>query len=651
MRHGWRWYWHRLKAMRPDEFRARVAQKLRQRADASRLPPFLTPPVGPAVRGAWPCLPARADAPDSLVVALRRDAAEILAGDWLLFGHLRVKVDDPPRWSMDPYSRQDLPTGRPGFRLNHRELPPGSDIKVIWELSRWHALVRLAQASWLTNDPAPGSKAIAWLTDWVRKNPPYFGWNWTSALEAGMRLVSLAWVEALLEAEGTERPEWVALKQRILPAHVWYTWRHRSYGSSANNHLLGELAGLILAVTRWPVLAKWCTSRAELAALWEPEVLAQFAEDGGNREQALSYQLFAWELCWHARAALRASGHRVSDAVEERLRRAADFFATVQTPGDRWDYGDSDSALAVPLSESETDAVGEWYRWFSAPETSPALRWWLGEPPAPVQPPACVSGGGDWLVFAESGHAVNWSGGWQARWDLSPLGFLSTAAHGHLDALHLSLWLSGTALVIDPGTGAYYGDTRLRAFLASWKSHNGPHVPGVEFPRRLGPFLWGEAHARPVWQVVDEATLGADLVLPHGTASRQVRRVGDAERDGWEVDDVFRPSALAGRRWFQVRWQFPPGTRLIADPANPRQLEGERAGVRFTVGVDAAWSTVELIGSTPGSVGFPVKGDLEGLCSSAFRRVESGPLLVLTSHGESPTRYRTTFLADPRGNR
>jgi len=29
-------------------------------------------------------------------------------------------------------------------------------------------------------------------------NPPYRGWNWTSALESGMRLVQFTWIDALL---------------------------------------------------------------------------------------------------------------------------------------------------------------------------------------------------------------------------------------------------------------------------------------------------------------------------------------------------------------------------------------------------------------------------------------------------------------------
>ena len=31
-------------------------------------------------------------------------------------------------------------------------------------------------------------------------NPPYRGWNWTSALEAGIRLIQFTWIDALLGA-------------------------------------------------------------------------------------------------------------------------------------------------------------------------------------------------------------------------------------------------------------------------------------------------------------------------------------------------------------------------------------------------------------------------------------------------------------------
>ena len=40
--------------------------------------------------------------------------------------------------------------------------------------------------------------------------------------------------------------------------------------------------------------------------------------------------------------------------------------------------------------------------------------------------------------------------------DVGPLGYLAIAAHGHADALAITLAHDGRELVVDPGTGSYY---------------------------------------------------------------------------------------------------------------------------------------------------------------------------------------------------
>lgn len=632
--------------MRYAEIRERMAHKLRQRADARKLPDFHFPAVPAPAPNTWPQIPDPTSVPYGLRTAMEQELGELFAGRARFFGHLEVVLEDPPLWFKDYAARRVVLTGRSGFHLNHRELPRGTDIKSIWELSRWGTLVRWAQGAAVLKDAAAQRKAMDWMRDWCRQNPPYMGWNWTSALEAGMRLLNFAWIDALLMTSGAEDKELQDLRQRVLPAHVWYTWRHRSFGTSANNHLLGELAGLITVIARWPVLADRAVSLEELQVLWESEVLAQFAADGGNREQALHYQLYAWELCWHTVLALRQAERPVSAEVEERLRRAADFYVAMQVPSDPWDYGDDDSASAVPLVADDARGSLEWLEWLCGDPHSRSLSWWLGEPPAPFDPPACQRPVGEWLVFPESGQAACWTGDWHVRWDLSPLGYQSMAAHGHLDALHVSLWRKGVALVIDPGTGAYYGDTRLRGWLASAEAHNGPHLPRHPYPRRLGPFLWSEHHAPPAWQPEGSDALDAQRILPAGVLRRRVRRVFDGERDGWQIDDVYEPSAAGEDPEFAVTWQFAPGTRIEVVTERSRVFRGERRGVRFTVGFDAAWERVELIPETSGSLGFPVEGDLVGLCSPAFRRVLSGPVIRLKARRLNPNRFRTTFLAD-----
>ena len=123
---------------------------------------------------------------------------------------------------------------------------------------------------------------------------------------------------------------------------------------------------------------------------------------------------------------------------------------------------------------------------------------------------------------------------WTLRWDVSPLGYLSTAAHGHLDALHLSLWLDGVAMVVDPGTGCYFVDPDLRAWLASASAHNGPDPVRPDcLPRRRGPFLWAPPHPRPLLEGLGERAAGRPWHARPGVLERTVEPAPAGS--GWVV--------------------------------------------------------------------------------------------------------------------
>jgi hypothetical protein len=643
--------------MGPSEIAAHIRKRIFQYFDARRLPD--RPAPGLVSKVDFPKLPRPESAPSILREALARDTKEILAGRWKAFGHLELQVDDPPAWHKDYLAGKDLATKESAFGLNHRELPDGADIKLIWELSRWHQLVRLAMAGFALGDERAALKCIEWLADWVRRNPPYCGWNWTSALEVGMRLVQFTWIDALLNSasgilDGRDvNPLLAQIRREILPAHVWFAWRYRSFGSSANNHLIGELAGLILAIARWPELSRWANSLDALHKLWEREVLAQFAEDGGNKEQALSYHLFSWEFCWQTRAALLAAGHEISPDVEERLRLAARFFWAVQVRREPWDYGDSDNAFVSPFFVSERSALIEWRDWLSRSTThaGAALDYWLGDPPQfspPLgrgEPPHAVPSN-DWWIYPGTGCATCELGFWWLRWDLSPLGYLKTAAHGHLDALHLSIWFDGAAIVVDPGTGAYYADPNLRTWLASRDAHNGPSPALWSHPVRLGSFLWSKQHEAPRWNADDRGGLAADWRLANGSICRRVIRLG--KQDGWQVEDSLE--SWTGTADFGVRWQFAPGVYLKL--LSERRLLVKRDNVSVIVEIGPEWAEVLVAEQRDRSLLRPAALNLRdaqfsGTVSPAFRKVEWAPYLKLVARpgGDKSCVFRTTFIA------
>ncbi|MEE2947380.1 MAG: heparinase II/III-family protein [Verrucomicrobiota bacterium] len=637
---GLKWYWHRFMAMGPAEVALRVRKRVYEFQDART---NRWPSVDLSKRCSFPKLPDPATAPKLLRDALRRDAERISTGRIRFFGHLDVQVDTPPNWQRDYLAGVDVPTSESAFKLNHRELPGGAAIKSLWEPSRWFGPVRLAQACWLLGNRRSGEHCLDWLEDWVANNPPYTGWHWTSALESGMRLIAFTWIDTLLTAFEGREPAGLAkrldrLRAEILPAHVWFSWRHRSFGSSANNHLLGELCGLALANARWPGLAKLGPGLAKLGQLLERETLRQFHRDGGNFEQALNYQFFAWEFCHEARQALADALPPTSrDHIDTRLSQAARFFRQTQVPSAPWDYGDSDDAFVLPWFIDESRAAAEWWHWIAGNvDKSPFLHLMRGPFDASRPGDGLEMEPGGWRIFPDTGFAVNALGYWKARLDFSPLGSGSMAAHGHLDAQHLSLWLKGRAMVIDPGTGDYHSNPELRNWFASREAHNGPCPDGVALARRDGPFLWAAAHPRPLHSLDGEVLETEIRLKGGGLLSRTIKPLAN-EPIGWLVTDSFEPR-LGQLGEFTVQWQFPPGCCVERTGEQVFQVTSESATMHVELG--NGWFRAELWRPS----GDETYGQLDGIVSPRFMKTEHAPYLKLTAKPGGNTEFTTRFV-------
>ena len=629
--------------MSPVEVALRLRKKGYEFQDARR---DHWPAADLSLTSAFPKLPDRAAAPERLRDALKRDAERVAAGRLRFFGHIDVQTDTPPNWQRDYLAGVDVPTGKSAFKLNHRELPDGAAIKPLWEPSRWAGPVRLAQACWLLGNRRSGEHCLDWLEDWVANNPPYTGWHWTSALESGMRLIAFTWIDAFLTAYEGSNPGDLAkrlakLRADILPAHAWFTWRHRTFGSSANNHLLGELCGLALAIARWPGLATLGPGLAKLGKLLKRETLRQFHRDGGNFEQALNYQFFAWEFCREARQALDAAGALPPagrDRIDARLGQAARFYREVQVPSAPWDYGDSDDAFVMPWFADGSHAAAEWWHWLAGnAEQSPFFHLMRGAFDACLKSDEPKTEQGGWMIFPDTGIAVNALGHWKARLDFSPLGAGSMAAHGHLDAQHLSLWLKGRAMVIDPGTGDYHGNAKLRNWLASREAHNGPCSSEAPLAKREGPFLWAAAHPKPL-QSFDGDILETEIRLGDQYLSRTVKPL-TGEPEGWLVSDSFeRQLGQAGE--FTVQWQFAPGCDV--ERIDERAFRVTSGSSTMCVEIGDGWSLAELWRPS----GAEPVGQLDGIVSPRFMKTEHAPYLKLTAKPGGNTDFTTKFTAE-----
>jgi hypothetical protein len=496
------WMVNRLRCMSAAELGYRIRQAAATRAARSLLARAAPPPLPAArsfgVRGAPELAPAE-------VSALLADAEHILAGHVLLFAGRRFDVGAAPAWNRDP----DTGVAGPAVYaadIDISDRQQVGDIRHVWELNRHLHLVRLGQA-WALSGEVRWLRALAQqLRSWLDQCPALTGPNWTSSLELGIRLVNWSLLWQLVGAEASPlfagddgrqlRADWLA----SIHAHCRTIARHLSRHSSANNHLIGELAGLYVAASTWPCWRSSPGWREQARRELEHEALAQFSRDGVNREQAFAYHVFSAEFLFVAGLVGQACGQPFPRAYWAALQRALRFLRSVRDVGGHLpNVGDADDGSVFRLDAPGGDraaqllALGETVFGGGA-GAHPGVRWLLHALPGPRPDPGPPEPETGW-AFPDGGYLLFGSSFGTAReikglLDCGPLGYLGIAAHGHADALALTLSVAGEQCLVDSGTWSYGPAPKWRAYFRGTSAHNTVRIDGLDQSVSGGRFMW-----------------------------------------------------------------------------------------------------------------------------------------------------------------
>jgi Heparinase II/III-like protein/Heparinase II/III N-terminus len=518
------WYVRRLQCMSPQEIVWRSSDVLRKRAWRPRqvAPDPAAAAAGYPVRNARggsrgepklagaprfrvPLPAGTLDAvPAQDAQRLVRTADEILAGRWEVLGVTRQDMVAPD-WFLDPLSGRRAPQAQYCFSINHRNEAVTGNVKQVWELSRHHHLTVLAGAYALTGDRRYAERAGAHLQDWWRKNPFLSGIHWTSGIELGIRLISWTWTRRLLD--GWDGVQDLFDRSKLARQQIWWhqTWLSgfRSRGSSANNHVIAEAAGQLVAALAFPWFEESAGWADESASLLQQELARNTFPSGVNRELAFDYHGLVAELGLIAAIEADQAGRPLPAATWHRLGRMLDVAAAcldcdLQPPR----QGDSDEGRALVVASAESNrwqallALGQAV--FGAP------GWWPPAPPGVVSTLLAALAGSHPLPdrpaerpwhFDDAGITVFRSGPavgpeiW-CRCDSGPHGFLSIAAHAHADALSVEVRHDGTEILADPGTYCYGSDPLFRRYFRSTIGHNTIEVLGQDQSASGGPTMW-----------------------------------------------------------------------------------------------------------------------------------------------------------------
>jgi len=440
---------------------------------------------------------------DPQINKLISEADNYLLHKWFYFGSYGIQENNF-NWHKD-YINNISASKKYSFSINHREYDEVGNIKVIWEKNRHHHLTIMSIAFFLTKDEKYAKEVTDQIKNWIKENPFLIGVNWTHPLENAIRLISWIYCERLLR--GSVNYDVLFNKESIFWQSVYehqkFIVKTYSTGSSANNHLIGEMAGLFISSLQWPFFPeskKWIKFSKNIL---EKEILKQSFPSGVNREMAFGYQIFVYEFYLLAFLDSKNHNNMLSENFTKYLAKNASVISELTKnymgiPN----YGDGDEGMVIQLQDIKGDRIS----WLMEVTKSlfPELNLLLTHntlPAALLGYPTSINslsvnnetesmGYDDAGIYILNKKAQDLN--ISCLFKAGPFGFGSIAAHSHADSLNIALNINGIPFFVDSGTYCYHTDLEYRKYFRSTKAHNTLCINNMDQSEQIGPFLWGK---------------------------------------------------------------------------------------------------------------------------------------------------------------
>ena len=225
-----------------------------------------------------------------------------------------------------------------------------TDIKIIWEPSRFAFAFPLARAYEAKKDEKYADGFWAAVEDWRDKNPPNCGPNWMCGQEIAIRMI--AWLHGyglLRHSQATTEDRVLMLAQMVavsaerIEANIGYAL------SQNNNHGISEAAGLFTAGVAVGV-DKWMKKGRRLL---ESQARCLIYEDGSFSQHSVNYHCVMLDVYHWVLELGKRNGLSFSGELQRRVDLAEEWLAVMTDPisGQAPNLGCNDGAWVLPRTK------------------------------------------------------------------------------------------------------------------------------------------------------------------------------------------------------------------------------------------------------------------------------------------------------------
>jgi len=402
-------------------------------------------------------------------------------GKMSIFGS-EVEIGWPPNW--DNVNGDDWPKGKPSWNMKYFGDGINSDIKTAWEIHRMQWLPSVAYKAGQRADESLANEVLDVIISYFDSHRIGRSIAWMEGIEVSLRSISI--IEALTHMKEVnsnhskikEICSWLACSADWIEANLSNKWRVN------NNHLLLELVGLGIisrVIPEHPRSEKW---RGKSEGMLSREIVEQTIS-GRNWEPTTAYHRFVTEamlVLHHYRF-----GQNNPNKDDLIFSTTNDLFMTLVDLSDKENkmplIGDDDAGIVIPMSSVDLDVED------NSRVLSLGKRLGFEERNIPREVIIWKQHGTG--IIRNDNSICHLSSG-------APKGKMRQASHRHLDMLSIAIRHNGESLILDGGTGRYFGDDELRKRFRSECSHSGIYSASAPWAKMADLF---EIPKPPVGQI------------------------------------------------------------------------------------------------------------------------------------------------------
>lgn len=390
------------------------------------------------------------------------------------------------------------------YDLSYKQNDEIGDARTNWELNRHYQFAILAKNYFITKNLKYINELQELFYSWNEENKFLMGISWVSVMEVSIR--ALSWIISLEFLYMSDLDKDLKLLRDLntgILNMVEYTNKHHSKFSSANNHLIVEMAiigisGVIYGKNEWYEKA---------ISILNEQLFCQNYVDGVNKEHSLHYQCFVMEAVTLLMLILKRNDIQFPDSWDELLAKMSKFIAdNMDTNYSVFQLGDCDEGKLLDLNGSQSNhykyvleltSVYLKRKYVSLKEVHENINWLYSEKEIVEIEQVyennklkCYQHGGYTIIkHSEVDNIL-------LVFDHAELGYGNIAAHGHADALSFNISVNGYKVFIDPGTYIYHVKIDERNYFRRTINHNTVCINNKDQSELRGSFLWGrKAHA------------------------------------------------------------------------------------------------------------------------------------------------------------